>query len=132
MSVKPALSQGSSPGAGMTPSDLSRLLADHPPAMPQPRASGVSVMTPLHLQHLHSPALCPLTLLKLTPTLYFLNVNQAPQPPYLYLLLWVELCPLKRYIHPNPWYLSMWPYLEIRSLRCSQVKMRSDWNRVGP
>ena len=33
-----------------------------------------------------------------------------------YLLLWTELCPPKKYWSLNPWYLWMWPYLEIGSL----------------
>jgi hypothetical protein len=33
------------------------------------------------------------------------------------MLLWVELCPSRRYWSLNPCYLWMWFYMEIRSLQ---------------
>ena len=47
-------------------------------------------------------------------------------------VLWVVLCPPKRYIEVlSPQYLSMSPYLEIGSLQVQLVKVRLHHTRVG-
>lgn len=47
--------------------------------------------------------------------------------------VWVELCPPPKYMwSPSVWYLWVWSHLEIESLQCNTVKLRSLWVKVGP